>query len=72
MTVIIEHPVKGKQVVVIPKPSPWLVELLTGEKTGAPTMATTPGTQVSATRVRNTSGRGRSVTTSASPGLPFE
>ncbi|MEZ6128006.1 MAG: trypsin-like peptidase domain-containing protein [Planctomycetaceae bacterium] len=35
ITVIIDSPdpAKGKQVIVIPHPSPWLMELLTGEKT---------------------------------------
>ena len=31
MTVIIEDPVRGKQVIVVPQPSPYLVQLLTGE-----------------------------------------
>lgn len=31
VTVIISDPVKGRRVVVIPKASPWLLELLTGE-----------------------------------------
>jgi S1-C subfamily serine protease len=37
ITVIIDSPdpTKGKQVVVIPKPSPWLLELLTGESPDA-------------------------------------
>lgn len=32
ITVLIDDPIKGKRMVVIPKPSPWLLELLTGEK----------------------------------------
>ena len=32
ITVLIDDPIRGKRMVVIPKPSPWLLELLTGEK----------------------------------------
>ncbi len=37
ITVLIDDPIKGKRMVVIPKPSPWLLELLTGEKPAAAT-----------------------------------
>lgn len=37
ITVLIDDPVKGKRMVIIPKPSPWLLELLTGEKPAAST-----------------------------------
>lgn len=40
LTVIIDDPNGGRRMVVIPKPSPWLLELLTGDKTGSDTSVT--------------------------------
>lgn len=58
ITVIIEDPVKGKKVVVIPKPSPWLIELLTGEPpTAESEIAAARGTNVSRTSLRANSGK---------------
>ncbi len=48
LTVIIDNPNGGRRMVVIPKPSPWLLELLTGEKPN-----NTPG--ATASRQRNLS-----------------
>ncbi len=54
ITVLIEDPVKGKQVIVIPRPSPWLIELLTGEAPSSNSnVATAAGTQVSTTSARS-------------------
>lgn len=55
ITVIIDSkdPAKGKKVVVIPKPSPWLMELLTGEPAAnKPGLATTRTQEVSTTSAR--------------------
>ena len=53
ITVLIEDPVKGKQVIVIPRPSPWLIELLTGEAPSSNSdVATALGTHVSTTSAR--------------------
>lgn len=55
ITVIIDSadPTKGKQVVVIPRPSPWLLELLTGEAPARGVgLVTTGGNSLSATSSR--------------------
>lgn len=55
ITVIIDSkdPTKGKRVVVIPKPSPWLLELLTGEPIGeADVVSATRNVELSATSSR--------------------
>jgi S1-C subfamily serine protease len=55
ITVIIDSadPTKGKQVVVIPRPSPWLLELLTGEAPARGVgLVTTCGQSLSATSSR--------------------
>ncbi|MEO1983031.1 MAG: trypsin-like peptidase domain-containing protein [Fuerstiella sp.] len=55
ITVIIDSadPSKGKQVVVIPRPSPWLLELLTGETPARGVgLVTTRGQSLSATSSR--------------------
>lgn len=53
VTVIINDPVKGRRVVVIPKPSPWLLEMLTGEPAGdSGTAVAARQRQVSATSNR--------------------
>ena len=60
ITVIIDSrdPGRGKQVVVIPNPSPWLLELLTGEPAGdASRIAETPRVSRSDTHVLVTSAR---------------
>ena len=65
ITVIIDSPdpTKGKQVVVIPKPSPWLLELLTGESPAAGIgLATARSPNLSTTssrRVAHKPGHGR-------------
>lgn len=55
ITVIIDSkdPTKGKKVVVIPRPSPWLLELLTGETTGSG-FTTAGGAALSSTSSRTT------------------
>ena len=57
ITVIIDSkdPSKGKRVIVIPKPSPWLLELLTGEPAAASNIVTTPrSSELSTTASRQT------------------
>lgn len=61
ITIIIDSkdPTKEKQVVVIPKPSPWLLRLLTGEQTGSgQSMTAAGGTAFSATGARQTAAPG--------------
>ena len=65
ITIIIDSkdPTKEKQVVVIPKPSPWLLRLLTGEPNGAgESMTAAGGTAFSATGARRTTGSGSRAT----------
>lgn len=56
ITVIIDSPdpAQGKRVIVIPNPSPWLLELLTGDKTAADErgLTTVPQAVMSATSSR--------------------
>ena len=53
ITVIIgDRDSADKRVVVIPKPSPWLLEILTGDSTVKPGLATTRSNEVSATSAR--------------------
>ena len=54
ITVIIDSkdPTKGKRVVVIPRPSPWLLKLLTGESSGAAGVADSRSARLSATSSR--------------------
>ena len=54
LTVIIDDPKTGRRMVVIPKPSPWLLELLTGEKPGEATGVATSHQRILST----TSARG--------------
>ena len=43
-----------KKVVVIPKPSPWLLEILTGDSTVRPGLSASRSNEVSATSARQT------------------
>lgn len=52
VTVIIDDPVKGKQVVVIPRPSPWLLKMLTGQNAASSGVDATMTSHVSASRTR--------------------
>ena len=58
ITVIIDSktPGQGKQVIVIPRPSPWLMQLLTGETSTATTTAAAPArSELSTTSTRRAS-----------------